>query len=166
MTIDGEHRDIIAGFLDGDGAGEDNQPTAPGNDESQPGAPGASEDGAPTAEPDSDTSDDTTPAPGARLRLPHADPARGAVGWLANRPTPGGILVLIAAILFFVFAVVPLGPHGETRLFLIWKSLTGGATVPPDTAEIAQEQADQANNNPAWSAFWTATTEIITDITA
>lgn len=45
--------------------------------------------------------------------------------WLATRPTPGGIGVMIAVIIFFLWAIVPVNAAGETRLYLLWGVLTG-----------------------------------------
>ncbi|MGZ6392507.1 MAG: hypothetical protein ACXWQZ_24985, partial [Ktedonobacterales bacterium] len=63
-------------------------------------------------------------------------------------PTPGGLAPLIAALLFFVFAIVPVGAQGSTRLELIWRVLTGGAYLPAEPgskrAQIAEAQANAA----------------------
>ena len=45
--------------------------------------------------------------------------------WLANRPTPGGIGTLLAVILVFLMAIVPVDNQGNTRLKLLWLTLTG-----------------------------------------
>ena len=45
--------------------------------------------------------------------------------WIARQPTPGGILALIAFIMFFVFAAIPVNQMGQTRLYLLWQTLLG-----------------------------------------
>lgn len=64
----------------------------------------------------------------------------GLVDRVERLPTPGGLFALIAALLFFLFAIVPSGPQGQTRLELVWRALTGGAQLPA-TARGANRQA-------------------------
>lgn len=72
--------------------------------------------------------------------------AAPAIGKINALPTPGGLAPLIAALLFFVFAIVPVGAQGSTRLELIWRVLTGGAYLPAEPgskrARIAEAQAN------------------------
>jgi hypothetical protein len=49
--------------------------------------------------------------------------------WAAQQPTPGGIGVLVFALIVLVFAVVPTSPDGKTRLGLLWASITGRAKL-------------------------------------
>jgi hypothetical protein len=149
-----DHRDVIADFLDEPEHRAD-APTEPGAEPETETEPG-NEPGEPEQQP---------AAPGSRPRLPQADPARGPLAWLATRPTPGGIALILAAILFFIFAVVPMGPNGETRLFLMFKALTGGATIPPDSTAAQTEQAMMESQANAWQGFWTGV-EVITDTIA
>lgn len=51
--------------------------------------------------------------------------------WIMRAPTVGGIGALLAIIVLFLFAVVPVDNNGNTRLFLIWLTLTGKASVKP-----------------------------------
>jgi hypothetical protein len=44
---------------------------------------------------------------------------------IINAPTPGGIASILLVIGFFLLAVVPVNPQGDTRLKLIWLTLTG-----------------------------------------
>lgn len=78
--------------------------------------------------------------------------AAPTIGKISNLPTPGGLFPLIAALLFFIFAIVPVGAQGSTRLELIWRVLTGGAYLPPEPgskrariAEAQQQQQDTAD---------------------
>lgn len=48
-----------------------------------------------------------------------------AMNWFANRPTPGGIATLLVLIGIFLMAIVPVDNQGNTRLKLIWLTLTG-----------------------------------------
>lgn len=79
--------------------------------------------------------------------------AAPTIGKINNLPTPGGLFPLIAALLFFVFAIVPVGAQGSTRLELIWRVLTGGAFLPPEPgskrAKIAEAQANAAATDEA-----------------
>lgn len=160
-----DHRDVIADFLDSNGSDGNGQQgdDAGGNDATtEPGAP--DEPGDQADEKSDDNADgNTEPRAASRIQLPGADPARRWVDWLANRPTPGGIFLMIGVILFFLFAFVPMGPNGETRLFLIWRSLTGGAKVPPDTTTAEAEQAQKADAEAAFQALWTGGVAVITD---
>lgn len=45
--------------------------------------------------------------------------------WIMRAPTVGGIGALLAIIALFLLAVVPVDSSGNTRLFLIWLTLTG-----------------------------------------
>src|SRR6266568_3108600 len=44
--------------------------------------------------------------------------------YLSSVPTPGGILSILLVVLFFVLAVTPIDKQGNTRLKLIWLTLT------------------------------------------
>lgn len=48
-----------------------------------------------------------------------------AMNWIANRPTPGGIATILIIIGIFLLAIVPVDNQGNTRLKLIWLTLTG-----------------------------------------
>lgn len=159
---DDEHRDVIADFLDGHDAPTQHNDQGDQGDQADQG----DQETAP-ATPESESAPESAPeAPAGRggIHLPRNDPARRWINWIATRPTPGGIMLMLAAVLFFVFAIVPVGPNGETRLFMIWKSLTGGATVPPDSPTAQADQATQAAAAVAWDGFWTVATEIVTDL--
>lgn len=45
--------------------------------------------------------------------------------WFSSLPTPGGILLLVLVLMFFLFAVTPVNKAGDTRLKLLWLTLTG-----------------------------------------
>ena len=58
--------------------------------------------------------------------------------WIASLPTPGGIMALVFALLFFVWVIVPVNGNGDTRLFLFWKVLTGQTQIDPNLATAGQ----------------------------
>lgn len=70
------------------------------------------------------------------------DKVTGTKEWLANLPTPGSIALLLVVILFFIWAVVPVGQNGETRLQLLWLTLTGKTSI------AGEPQNTLANVNP------------------
>jgi hypothetical protein len=163
-----DHRDVIADFLDGDNndadgndAGGDSptgEPAEQGDNPATPGEPAEDKN-------DENENEDAPAHTRRRVQLPGADPARRGINWLANLPTPGGIVLMISVLLFFLFAFVPMGPNGETRLYLIWRGLTGGAKVPADTTTAQTEQDQKAQDEAAWQGFWEgAAAPIITDL--
>src|SRR5579875_2005187 len=73
-------------------------------------------------------------------RLTHAfgSVARRAHDQLAALPTPGGVGLLVFALIFFVWAIVPVSSGGQTRLQLLWLTLTGHTSLA--TGEAPSEQ--------------------------
>jgi hypothetical protein len=72
---------------------------------------------------------------------------------VASYRTPGGLVPLILAVIFLLFAVVPADSHGNTRLFLFWRALTGGAHLPLSAAGVARQgEIAQANSDNAATA--------------
>lgn len=63
---------------------------------------------------------------------------RGA-NWIASAPTPGGVGVLILALLMFLWIIVPVNESGDTRAKLLWYTLTGRTKLKQqyETAENA-----------------------------
>jgi hypothetical protein len=51
--------------------------------------------------------------------------AAPGINWVSHLPTPGGIAVLVIVLLFFLFAVTPVNTNGDTRLKLLWLTITG-----------------------------------------
>jgi hypothetical protein len=51
------------------------------------------------------------------------------VQWLGKQPTPGGVATVFIVLLFFLFAVIPVNANGDTRLKLIWLTLTGKTSM-------------------------------------
>lgn len=45
--------------------------------------------------------------------------------YLSGIPTPGGIATILIVLAFFIFAVIPVDSNGNTRLKLLWLTLTG-----------------------------------------
>ncbi len=80
---------------------------------------------------------------------PATERASRAISALADAPTPGGLFPLIAALLFFIFAIVPVGPQGSTRLELMWRALTGGASIPVERGGKRAAIADAENGAAA-----------------
>jgi hypothetical protein len=67
--------------------------------------------------------------------------------WLEARPKPGGIATLLIIIAVFLLAIVPVNSNGDTRLKLIWLTLTGktyidysqsGSTIQTSSDALAQ----------------------------
>jgi hypothetical protein len=59
---------------------------------------------------------------GRGLRAASTHPAKQ---WFENVPTPGGIGILLLIIFVFLLAIVPVDSSGNTRLYLMWLTLTG-----------------------------------------
>jgi hypothetical protein len=59
---------------------------------------------------------------GSALKYANGHPAKL---WFENAPTPGGIDVLLIIIFVFLLAIVPVDTKGNTRLYLMWLTLTG-----------------------------------------
>jgi hypothetical protein len=57
---------------------------------------------------------------------------RQATNWLSNAPTPGGIGVLLLALIFFLWVIVPVNEQGDTRLKLLWYTLIGRTRFKPE----------------------------------
>lgn len=72
-----------------------------------------------------------------------------AVQRVAALPTPGGLGLIVLALVFFVFVIVPVNANGETRFALIWRALTGGATVPPGPRKLRAQAIQAAQQQPA-----------------
>lgn len=49
----------------------------------------------------------------------------GPQRFIANLPTPGGIAGIIAILVIFTLAIIPIDSQGTTRLKLLWLTLTG-----------------------------------------
>lgn len=47
------------------------------------------------------------------------------IRWLSRLPTPGGIATMLLILVFFLLAVFPVNSNGDTRLKLLWLTLTG-----------------------------------------
>lgn len=78
----------------------------------------------------------------------------GHVSELAGRvPTPGGIGLLLAVLVFFWFAVIPVAANGkDTRLTLIWRTLLGQVHIPGD--EPQAPTVAEAAQDAFWGAVW------------
>jgi hypothetical protein len=72
------------------------------------------------------------------LDAPSVLTRRGA-NWLASAPTPGGVGVLLLALLMFLWIIVPANESGDTRAKLLWYTLTGRTKLKQqyETAENA-----------------------------
>lgn len=66
--------------------------------------------------------------------------------WIMRAPTVGGIGVLLAIIALFLMAVVPVDKSGNTRLFLLWLTLTGKASVKLPTGTVPGGSGDVTQN--------------------
>lgn len=62
--------------------------------------------------------------------------ARRTSNWIASAPTPGGIGVLILALMFFLWAIIPVNQSGDTRLKLLWYTLIGRTKFTEDTSSV------------------------------
>jgi hypothetical protein len=71
--------------------------------------------------------------------------ARRTSNWIASAPTPGGIGVLVLALLFFLWAIIPVNAAGDTRLKLLWYTLIGRTQFTEDT-QVAGGSADFDNS--------------------
>lgn len=67
--------------------------------------------------------------------------ARRTSNWLSSAPTPGGIGMLVLALLFFLWAIIPVNSAGDTRLKLLWYTLIG-RTQFTESTQIAGGSAD------------------------
>lgn len=69
-----------------------------------------------------------------------ADTTSPYLTWFSRVQTPGGILTMVLILLFFLFAVTPVNKSGDTRLKLLWLTLTGKTSL------------DYGNQNPNTSS--------------
>jgi hypothetical protein len=67
---------------------------------------------------------------------------RRLADWGASLATPGGIGFLVAILLFFVWAVVPVNKNGKTRLRLLWGVIVGEVQFAPLPSETASKIGD------------------------
>jgi hypothetical protein len=81
-----------------------------------------------------------------------AGAAAPAVNWLANQPTPGGVLTVFLILVFFLLAVTPVNKNGDSRLKLLWLTITG------KTHLDYSGNTEQAILTPKGSPTTTATT--------
>ena len=67
--------------------------------------------------------------------------------WIMRASTVGGIGTLLAIIVLFLLAVVPVDKQGNTRLFLIWLTLTGKThtTLTPDVSGLNNNSVSGSN---------------------
>lgn len=66
--------------------------------------------------------------------------------WLAKQPTPGGVATIFVILMFFLFAIVPVNERGDTRLKLIWFTLTSKTKLSSDdTGDIIGGGGDFGN---------------------
>lgn len=73
--------------------------------------------------------------------------------WLESRPSPGGIATLLIIIAVFLLAIVPINAQGDTRLKLIWLTLTGktyidysgNSTATQSSSDVTTQQVYQAS---------------------
>lgn len=79
----------------------------------------------------------------------------GTVARLANLPMPGGIGMLVFALVVFLFIIVPVNGT-KTRMELIWLVLTGAYKLPGDVS--AQE--DAATADAAAAGFLTGVQDV------
>lgn len=88
-----------------------------------------------------------------------ANTARPAATWLANLPTPGGILLLLVIIGFFLLVVVPVDKAGNTRFKLILLTLRGnthlsyedgsGTPAAPPASSTGSPSTGSTGQNPS-----------------
>ncbi len=52
-------------------------------------------------------------------------PFEPAANWFANLPTVGGLATIVILLVVFVMAIVPVNEDGDTRLKLVWLTITG-----------------------------------------
>lgn len=86
--------------------------------------------------------------------------------WIMRAPTVGGIGALLAIIVLFLLAVVPVDSAGNTRLFLIWLTLTGKTTLKFSTTPTVFGNANtnsNSNQQPPTPVVPTTTPPILQD---
>lgn len=81
---------------------------------------------------------------------PFRDNVRRAYVRAASLPTPGDLGPLLFALIVFGMAIIPVGPNGETRLQLLWGTVTGSVTIPTKGATDAQGYAAVAAQIDPW----------------
>lgn len=66
--------------------------------------------------------------------------------WLSSAPTPGGIGMLLLALLFFLWVIVPVNAAGDTRMKLLWYTLIG-RTQFTESTQVSGGSADFGNTS-------------------
>ncbi len=75
--------------------------------------------------------------------------ASAAHDQIAALPTPGGIGILVFVLIFFIWAIVPVSSSGQTRLQLLWLTLTGHTVVNQGAVgEAPPEQGPTSGSSP------------------
>lgn len=93
-----------------------------------------------------------------------SQPARD---WLSALPTPGGIGMLLLALLFFMLVIIPVNANGDTRLKLLWKTITGQTYLADkiDNSSTKQGVGSTNTTTPALPApTIISTLPLITDV--
>jgi hypothetical protein len=81
-----------------------------------------------------------------------ADRASPVGNWLASKPTPGGIATLLILICVFLIAIVPVNAQGDTRLKLLWLTLTGKTHIDYTKTGQGTQNAQNADTSQTGSA--------------
>lgn len=64
---------------------------------------------------------------------------------ISELPAPGGLVLMLAILILFLFAIVPVTPKGKTRLALLWDTLRGKTSLPaPPAAPASSSSSSQS----------------------
>jgi len=66
--------------------------------------------------------------------------------WATGLKTPGGVGILVFALLFFIWVIVPVS-NGQTRLQLLWQVLTGQADFRQDVVQQEEQAVSQSEES-------------------
>lgn len=77
-----------------------------------------------------------------------SDKTSPIVSWFENAPAPGGIGLLLLIIGVFLMAIVPIDNNGNTRLMLLWLTLTGKTHINYSQDNTASTQTNSVPSTP------------------
>jgi Fe2+ transport system protein B len=78
-----------------------------------------------------------------------------SVNFLNSLPKPGGIGLLILALIFFLLVILPVNKQGDTRLKLLWRTITGQTYLADKAASTGDTKgtSNSSNNNDVASSI-------------
>lgn len=70
-----------------------------------------------------------------------------SVNLLNSLPKPGGIGLLLLALVFFLLVIIPVNKQGDTRLKLLWRTITGQTYLADKNTNVGKDKRNSNSNN-------------------